>query len=391
MPIKQVLEARVPVKIWTGDADAASVAQLKNIAALPFVFHHVAAMADVHLGIGATVGSVLATKGAVIPAAVGVDIGCGMAAVRLALRSAALEGRLPALRQAIERTVPVGFERHREVAPSARAWPGWASFKDVHPKAQGLLRRAMEQLGTLGGGNHFIEICLDTEGKVWVMLHSGSRRLGKSLADIHIHEAKGIARRMMARLPDPDLAYFSEGTPEYEAYLRDLHFAQDYARENRRAMLSRILAQVSALLNEGRPLVPEMEINCHHNYAVKERHFGEEVLVTRKGAVRAGPGDLGIIPGSMGTRSYIVRGKGNPESFDSCSHGAGRRMSRHEAKRRFSVADLREQTRGVECRKDAGVLDEIPSAYKPIDEVMANQSDLVEVVASLKQALCVKG
>ena len=391
MPIKKLIAGPVPVKIWTDDVDNQSLAQLENIARLPCVFHHVAAMADVHLGIGAAVGAVVATKGAVIPAAVGVDIGCGMAAVRLPFASVALDGKVADVRRAIERVIPVGFDGNREIAPSVRAWPGWERFKGLHPKAQGLFRKAMEQLGSLGGGNHFIELCLDTEDKVWVMLHSGSRHLGKSLADVHIAQAKGLMKRMPGRLRDPNLAYLTEGTPDYAAYLRDLSFAQDYARQNRKTMLDRILAELAVFLNHGEAIRTEAEINCHHNYAAKETHFGQEVLVTRKGAVRAGRGELGIIPGSMGTKSYIVRGLGNAEAFDSCSHGAGRRMSRHEAKRRFSVADLREQTRGVECRKDPGVLDEIPAAYKPIDEVMANQKDLVEVVATLKQVLCVKG
>ncbi len=391
MPIRKTLEARVPIKIWTDDADSAAKQQLRNVAALPFVFHHVAAMADVHLGVGATVGSVIATKGAIVPAAVGVDIGCGMAALRLPFKSAAIEGKTAAIRHAIERSVPVGFESHRRIPPSSREWEGWRRFQSLHASAQHLLDKAVSQLGTLGGGNHFIEVCLDTEDRVWVMLHSGSRNLGKSLADIHINEAKGFIRRMALRVPDPNLAHLAEGTREYEAYMNDLAFAQDYARQNRRSMLDRILADLAVILNEGRAIPVESEINCHHNYASRERHFGEDVVVTRKGAVRARAGDLGIIPGSMGTKSFIVRGKGCPDSFDSCSHGAGRRMSRHEAKRRFSVADLREQTQGVECRKDPGVLDEIPGAYKPIDEVMANQADLVEIVAELKQVLCVKG
>lgn len=391
MPVKKVLDARVPVKIWTEDADSQSLAQLKNLASLPFVFKHVAAMADCHLGIGATVGSVVATEGAVIPAAVGVDIGCGMAAVKLPFKAEDLEGNLPAIRRAIERTVPVGFNSHRDPVAESRLWRGWERFKDLHPKVQGLKRRAMEQLGTLGGGNHFIELCLDAESRVWLMLHSGSRNLGKSAAEAYIDEAKSVVRKLALSLLDPDLAYFAEGTPEYRAYMHDLSFCQDYALENRRTMLSRILRELSVILNQGEPIAAEAEINCHHNYACKERHFGREVLVTRKGAVRAGKGEFGIIPGSMGTKSYIVRGLGNPESFESCSHGAGRRMSRNEAKRRFTVGDLRKQTAGVECRKDAGVLDEIPAAYKDIDEVMANQKDLVEVVAVLKQVLCVKG
>lgn len=392
MPVLETLKgARVPVEIWTKDADNASRQQLLNIASLPFVFHHVAAMPDVHLGVGATVGSVVATQGAVIPAAVGVDIGCGMAAVKLPLEASVLEGKLAEIRGAIERAVPVGFNENRVIAGPVREWRGWERFKDLHPKAQHLFKKAMAQLGSLGGGNHFIELCLDLDGQVWLMLHSGSRNLGKSLADIHIHEAQAELKRAMVSLPDRALAYLKEGTREYDAYLRDLHFAQDYAAENRRQMLSRVLFELSMILTGGAPLKRLVEVNCHHNYASKETHFGREVLVTRKGAVRAGKGELGIIPGSMGTASFIVRGLGCEESFQSCSHGAGRRMSRHEAKRRFSLEDLRRQTTGVECRKDPGVLDEIPGAYKDIETVMANQKDLVEVVARLKQVLCVKG
>ncbi len=391
MPVKQVLKSRVPVLIWTDDADSACLQQLKNVASLPFVFHHVAAMADVHLGIGATIGSVVATKGAVIPAAVGVDIGCGMAAMKLPLPASALEGKLGDLRRAIEGTVPTGFESNRCVAPEVRAWEGWKRFGSLHRRAQPLLSKAMSQLGSLGGGNHFIEVCLDGENRVWLMLHSGSRNIGKSLAEYHIAEAKGVLRKAALSVPDQALAYLAEGSAEYDAYIHDLTFAQDYARENRKVMLSRVLGKMSAVLNGGRALLPEFEVNCHHNYAARERHFGEEVMVTRKGAVRARAGDFGIIPGSMGTCSYIVRGKGNPDAFDSCSHGAGRRMSRSEAKRRYTIGDLKRQTQGVECRKDPGVIDEIPEAYKSIDEVMANQTDLVEVVARLKQVLCVKG
>jgi tRNA-splicing ligase RtcB len=391
MPIKQEIQARVPIKLWTDDADRASLDQLRNIAALPFVFKHVAAMPDVHLGVGATVGSVVATKGAVVPAAVGVDIGCGMAAISLPFEAGILEGKLPALRSAIERVVPVGFSGNDHVDGRVRSWARWADFAGLHPKAQDLRRKAMQQLGSLGGGNHFIEVCLDTANQVWLLLHSGSRNIGKSLAEMHINEAKHLMKKLSRPVPHADLAYFEEGRPEYEAYLRDLHWAQDYAAENRRVMLERIMFELAAHLNGGEPIAPKLVVNCHHNYASVERHFGEDVLVTRKGAVRAGKGDYGLIPGSMGTRSYVVRGRGNPESFESCSHGAGRRMSRSEAKRRFTVGDLARETQGVECRKDAGVLDEIPSAYKPIEKVMADQSDLVEVVAELKQVLCVKG
>ena len=391
MPVAQVLEGKVPVKIWTRDIDRASMRQLQNIASLPFVFHHVAAMPDAHLGIGATVGSVVATRGAIIPAAVGVDIGCGMAALKLPFKAAGAEGRLKEIRRAIESAVPVGFESHREPVAQARAWEGWSRFEGVHRKVFYLRNKAMAQMGTLGGGNHFIELLADEGEGLWLMLHSGSRNLGKSLADVHIQEAKGRLKGALRSLPDQNLAYLSEGSSEFDAYLHDLHFAQDYALQNRKTILFLILRELSLALSGGNPIAPEMEINCHHNYAVEETHFGSRVWVTRKGAIRAGKGELGIIPGSMGTKSYIVRGQGNPESFESSSHGAGRRLSRHEAKRRFGVADLKKQTQGVECRKDAGVLDEIPSAYKPIDEVMGNSSDLVEIIHELKPMLSVKG
>lgn len=390
MPIKKIVDARVPVKIWSDDVEPDALKQLKNIAALPFVFRHVAAMPDVHLGKGATVGSVIATEGAVVPAAVGVDIGCGMCAVKLeGVAPSRLEGKLAELRSNIERSVPVGFHENRDPDPRARNWARWEEFGDLHKRAQGLKGKALRQLGSLGGGNHFIEVCLDTEDGVWVMLHSGSRNIGKSLAEYHIASAKGLMRKMFVSLPDPDLAYFAQHTPEYDAYMRDLLWAQDYALMNREVMMGRVLDQVGRAL--GVEPKAGLSVNCHHNFAVMERHFERDVLVTRKGAVRARKGDMGIIPGSMGTKSFIVRGKGEPESFDSCSHGAGRRMSRNEARRRFGTADLRKQTEGVECRKDDGVVDEIPGAYKAIERVMADQSDLVEVVAELKQVLCVKG
>lgn len=390
MPIKKIVDARVPVKIWSDDVEPDALKQLKNIAALPFVFKHVAAMPDVHLGKGATVGSVIATEGAVVPAAVGVDIGCGMCAVKLeGVKPSMLDGKLAALRSNIERSVPVGFHENRDPDPRARNWARWAEFADLHERAQGLKGKALRQLGTLGGGNHFIEVCLDTEDGVWVMLHSGSRNIGKSLAECHIDSAKGLMRKLAVSLPDPDLAYFAAGTPEYGAYLRDLSWAQDYALMNREVMMGRVLDQVGRAL--GVEPKAELSVNCHHNFAAAETHFGREVMVTRKGAVRARKDDMGIIPGSMGTKSYIVRGKGEPESFDSCAHGAGRRMSRNEARRRFGTTDLRRQTEGVECRKDSGVVDEIPGAYKPIERVMSDQSDLVEIVSELKQVLCVKG
>ena len=390
MPIKKIVDAKVPVKIWADEVEPQAMEQLARIAALPFVFKHVAVMPDVHLGVGATVGSVIATKGAVIPAAVGVDIGCGMAAVKLqGVRPEMLEGRLAELRRQIERAVPVGFNENRRLDSDVENWEGWARFGDLHPRVQELRGKAQHQLASLGGGNHFIELCLDTEGGVWVMLHSGSRGIGNKLAERHIDAAKGLMKRLLVDLPDPDLAYFAQGTPEFDAYIRDLYWAQAYAAKNRELMMKRVLRQVGHVL--GIEPVAEHSVNCHHNFAVVENHFGTDVLVTRKGAVRARAGDMGIIPGSMGTKSYIVRGKGNPESFDSCSHGAGRRMSRNAARKRFTCEDLRKQTEGVECRKDAGVVDEIPGAYKDIDEVIRNQDDLVEVVAELKQVLCVKG
>ncbi len=390
MPILKIVNARVPVKIWSDDVEPDALKQLKNIAALPFVFKHVAAMPDVHLGKGATVGSVVATLGAVVPAAVGVDIGCGMCAVKLeGIKSSRLDDKLAELRSNIERSVPVGFHENRVVDTHTQNWARWADFGGLHKRAQGLKGKALRQLGSLGGGNHFIEICLDTEDNVWVMLHSGSRNIGKSLAEYHITSAKGLMRKMFVDLPDPDLAYFAAETPEYDAYLRDLLWAQDYALMNREVMMKRVLDQVGRAL--GVEPKAELSVNCHHNFAVPETHFGREVMVTRKGAVRARKGDMGIIPGSMGTKSYIVRGKGEPESFDSCSHGAGRAMSRTAARKRFTEADLRKQTEGVECRKDEGVIDEIPASYKKIETVMKNQSDLVEIVAELKQVLCVKG
>jgi len=367
---------------------------LKNTASLPFVFRHVAAMADVHLGKGATVGSVIATKGAVCPAAVGVDIGCGMAARKTSVLADRLTPEdLKKLRHSIEREIPVGREQKRQPFDAALAW--MRSRGRPESASGALLDKAVHQLGTLGGGNHFIEICVDKDdGLLWVLLHSGSRNIGKSVAEIHINRAKGAMKQMIATLPDPDLAYFVEGTPEFRQYRKDLDWCQEYARENREIMMERILRQLAYALGfEGdvSRLGITMAVNCHHNYVADEVHFGERVLVTRKGAIRAGAGELGIIPGSMGTGSYIVRGLGNREAFESAPHGAGRKMSRGEARRRFTAEDLVCQTKGVECRKDTRVVDEIPGAYKPIEEIMEKSSDLVEVVARLKQIVCVKG
>lgn len=389
MPIQVVLETEnVPVKIWTNTAEPESIEQLKNTARLPFVFKHVAAMPDVHFGIGATVGSVVATKGAICPAAVGVDIGCGMMAAKLPLDYKVVCDKLPELRHSIERSIPVGFNGNKRLESTVENWEGWGLW--TRPM-DALYQNAKAQMGSLGGGNHFIEICLDTENNVWVMLHSGSRGVGNKIASRHIEKAKGIMKQLFIGLPDPDLAYFAQGTQEFTDYVSDVKWCQDYAFNNRKEMMRRILKDLGYMFNDKSPVEPVMQVNCHHNYLEWENHYGENVLVTRKGAVRARKDDLGIIPGSMGTKSYIVRGKGNPESFDSCSHGAGRRMSRKKARAQFTLEDIAKQTEGVECRKDIGIVDEIPGAYKDIDVVMANQSDLVEVVAQLKQVLCVKG
>ncbi|MFP5270225.1 RtcB family protein [Coleofasciculus sp.] len=393
MPYEQLkLSTDKPVLSWANhDLSHEETKMAKNVASLPFVFKHVALMPDVHLGKGALVGSVLATKDAVIPAAVGVDIGCGMAAIKTPFVAEQLEGKLKKIRLDIEAAIPLGFNQNKEVEKDASNWQGWTHFKDLHRGVQDVQGKAMKQLGSLGGGNHFIEVCIDTEDSVWLMLHSGSRNIGNRLAQCHISTAKELAKLAGNRLPDPDLAYFIAGTPEFAAYWRDLQWAQDYARYNRDVMMARFKTIVEKHLTGGKPIKPLLEVNCHHNYAEKEVHFGEDVYVTRKGAVRAREEDYGIIPGSMGAKSFIVKGKGNHESYCSCSHGAGRLMSRKKAKKQFSLDDLVTQTQGVECRKDGGVLDEIPGAYKPIDEVMNNQADLVEVVATLKQVVCVKG
>ena len=394
MPVGAVIsQGRVPVKVWSelADVEPQALDQLVNTANLPCVFKHIAVMPDVHLGIGATIGSVIPTKNAIIPAAVGVDIGCGMLAVKTQFDSAALEGRLKRIRENIERAIPLGPSQHHLPLKEAERWMGWKEFSNCHRAVQELAQKARAQLGTLGGGNHFIELCLDTEDRVWIMLHSGSRHIGKTLAERHIQAAKGLLRQTLQSLPDPNLAYLVKGTSEFQAYWHDLQWAQAYAYENRQLLLDLVLRATEKGLGGHEAIVPELVVNCHHNYAAIERHFGEKVYITRKGAVKAAQGEMGIIPGSMGTRSFIVRGKGNAEAFDSCSHGAGRRMSRSAARRTFSAEDLCRQTAGVECRKDTGVVDEIPQAYKDIDVVMRHQSDLVEVVAELKQVLCVKG
>lgn len=398
MPVKEVLTSgRVPVKIWTDEVDDKSREQLRNIASLPFIHHHVAAMPDVHLGIGATIGSVIATHKAIIPAAVGVDLGCGMVAARLSITANELDEKaLQKVFNQISRDVPVGRDQHRDervLVEAAKPFePGLKSLTDRHPellKAFGKFSKWTNQMGTLGGGNHFIEVCLDESNQVWVMLHSGSRGIGNAIANYFIALARKDMERLMIQLPDRDLAYFPEGSEYFADYVEAVHWAQDYAMQNRTSMLELVLA---ALQRHLPPFTVTTEaVNCHHNYVAQEHHYGEDVWVTRKGAIRAREGDLGIVPGSMGARSFIVRGLGNPESFCSSAHGAGRKMSRTAAENQFTVADMVAQTKGVICRKDKNVIDEIPGAYKDIDQVMANQADLTEILHTLKQVVCVKG
>jgi tRNA-splicing ligase RtcB len=398
MPVKQAIEqGRVPVLIYTEEIEAVARQQLVNLSRLPIVHHHVAAMPDVHAGIGATVGAVIATRRAIIPAAVGVDIGCGMVAARTTLTANELdEQRLKRVFDQISRDVPVGRDQHPEARALRQAAKPFerdlARILQKHPQLEKRFPRTQNwvcQMGTLGGGNHFIEVCLDEAQRVWVMLHSGSRGIGNAIGTYFIELARRDAERNQIHLPDRDLAYFEEGAEHFDDYVEAVSWAQAYAAANRRAMVDLVLAAL-------RRHLPAFEVagevvNCHHNYVEREYHYGASVWVTRKGAIRARAGDLGIIPGSMGARSYIVRGRGVQESFHSCAHGAGRRMSRTQAQKTFTPQDLAEQTRGVVCRKDRGVLDEIPAAYKDIDRVMEDQFDLVEVVHTLKQVICVKG
>ena len=398
-------ETGVPIKAWTKGVplEDAARTQLLNVAQLPFIYKWVAAMPDVHWGIGATVGSVIPTKGAIIPAAVGVDIGCGMMAVRTTLNANQLPDNLHGIRSAIERAVPHG--RTDNGGKNDRG--AWRHVPQHHGDVWAHLHKAYEEivakypkiahpnreahLGTLGTGNHFIEVCLDESEQVWFMLHSGSRGVGNRFGTFFIELAKQDMRKWMINLPDQDLAYLPQGTEHFDDYVKAVHWAQDYALANRQLMMENIIAVVGEC-GEVPAFQADVElVSCHHNYVAWENHYGQNVLVTRKGAVRARTGDMGIIPGSMGARSYIVRGKGNPESFTSCSHGAGRAMSRGEAKRRFTVADHIQATAGVECRKDADVIDETPMAYKSIDAVMEAQKDLVDVVHTLRQVVCVKG
>ncbi|MBN8264493.1 MAG: RtcB family protein [Xanthomonadales bacterium] len=390
-----------PIKGWVRGVPLEDAAhqQLRNIAAIPFVGPWVAVMPDVHLGKGATVGSVIPTRGAIIPAAVGVDIGCGMAAVRTTLRASDLPDSLAQLRNGIERSVPVGNGRggeHWKLPDSIEtrvAQSGLVERLDAIKQKHRKIRtdKLDRQIGTLGGGNHFIELCLDEADRVWVMLHSGSRGTGNLIGSYFIERARDqLAHRVLGfHLPDKDLAFFMEGEPLFDDYVEAVSWAQDYARENREAMMARVLHELRHRLPKFQ--LEKMAVNCHHNYVQKETHGDVDLLVTRKGAVSARAGELGIIPGSMGAKSFIVRGLGNADSFHSCSHGAGRVMSRTAARQQITLAQHREATAHVECRKDAGVIDESPAAYKDIDAVMAAQSDLVEIVHTLRQVLCVKG
>lgn len=394
-------DERVPIKGFTEGVpvEEAALQQLKNLASLPFIHKHVAVMPDVHAGCGSTIGSVIVTKGAIIPAAVGVDIGCGMMAVKTNLRGSDLPDNLLGIRTAIEAAVPHGrtdnggtndkgaFGERKSLGDML---PELKQITEKHQKLTKAADRASHHIGTLGTGNHFIELCLDENQNVWVMLHSGSRGIGNAIGSYFIELAKQEMRRFFINLPDMDLSYLPQGSTHYDDYMFAVKWAQGFARANREAMMQATLMAISSKLGK-EVETSDIAVNCHHNYVNMENHFGSNVLVTRKGAVRAREGDLGIIPGSMGAKSFIVRGKGNPDSFHSCSHGAGRTMSRTKAEKIFTVEDHIKATEGVECRKDAGVIDETPMAYKDIDAVMNAQRDLVEVVHTLKQVICVKG
>lgn len=400
-------ETGVPVKAWVQgvDLDKGAKTQLLNTASLPFIHKWLAVMPDVHFGLGATIGSVIPTLKAVIPAAVGVDIGCGMMAVRTTLKASDLPDSLAEMRLNIERAIPHGSGKarrgsrdkgtwHHVPDPQERAWAGMKDgYDEMLAKYPKLSRKSnqMNQLGTLGGGNHFVEVCLDENDTVWFMLHSGSRGIGNRIGTYFVQLAKQDMERQMRNLPDKNLAYFEEGSEYFEDYVKAVSWAQNYARTNRDIMMEALIEAVSLTRGVPKFLCKQEAINCHHNYISLENHFGEDVYVTRKGAVKAGLGDMGIIPGSMGAKSFIVRGKGNADSFCSCSHGAGRIMSRTQAKKLITVDQHKEDTFGVECKKDESVLDESPKAYKDIDKVMEAQEELVEIVYTLKQIVCVKG
>ena len=402
----ELTSSGVPIRAWTDGVQVGEKAllQLQDTARLPIIHGHVAVMPDVHWGLGATIGSVIPTVGAVIPAAVGVDIGCGMCAVQTTLTAGDLPDDLKPLRSTIERAVPHGRSSHggrrdqgawhdipRRVG---NLWKEHLALRfqhitDLYPKVE--QANHINHLGTLGTGNHFIEVCLDQNDRVWFMVHSGSRGVGNKLASIFIEKAKQDMGRQLSNLPHKDLAYLKEGSQHYDEYVFAVGWAQDFARINRQIMMENVVFALSRVPGLKPFRADSLVVNCHHNYIAKEEHFGRECLVTRKGAVRAAKGDLGIIPGSMGAKSFIVRGKGNPDSFRSCSHGAGRAMSRTEAKRRYSIEDHLRATAHVECRKDAAVIDETPMAYKDIDAVMRAQADLVDIEHTLRQVVCVKG
>lgn len=390
--------AKAPIKIWSPihEVESSALDQLKNTASLPFIYKHVAVMPDVHYGIGATVGSVVATKGAIVPACVGVDIGCGMMAAKMPFKAKRLPDNLQGLFDAISKAVPVGqdmHQHHKADFPWTDGGYDNTGFMKLPKKIQDDPERVGKQMGTLGGGNHFIEVCLDLDENVWVMLHSGSRGIGNKIGNYYIDQAKKIMDAEQVKLADPNLAYLHDGSALFNEYWRDLQWAQRYAMKNREVMMALVMRSIAKVIfgDENTIIAPDLMVNCHHNYAEREDHYGENVIVTRKGAVRARVGDMGIIPGSMGTRSYIVEGLGNADSFCSCSHGAGRVMSRGKAKKAFTVEDVAKQTAGIMCRKDEGIIDELPGAYKNIDQVMENQKDLVKIVAQLRQVLCVKG
>lgn len=397
-------DGKKPIKAWVDGVQLEDAAkqQLFNLSGLPFIHKHIAVMPDVHWGMGATVGSVIATKGAIIPAAVGVDIGCGMMAVRTTLSASDLPENLHALRCEIESRIPHGrtdnggandVGAHKEIPSNSVLLAHMLSLRSITDKHQDIAKaaeRALRHAGTLGTGNHFVEVCLDENQSVWIMLHSGSRGIGNKIGMYFIEKAKKDMERWFINLPDQDLAYIPEGSELFNDYCDAVHWAQEFALINRTMMMEAAIASLHSIISK--PFSCDCEaVNCHHNYISRENHYGDNVWVTRKGAVRARENDLGIIPGSMGAKSFIVRGKGNKESFCSCSHGAGRKMSRAQANKTFTLEDHAKATAGVECRKDADVIDETPAAYKDIDAVMAAQSDLIEIVHTLKQVVCVKG
>ena len=393
--IKQVYsDGNIPVKVWTNDIEPEAVEQVKLLAQLPFIFKHISVMPDVHAGKGSTVGTVYATKDVVIPSTVGVDIGCGMAAIKTPYHISQLQEKLPLLRKYIENNVPVGFAQHKD--DSLVNGPDyeelWQEFEDVIPSTlQGMQPKAAAQLGTLGGGNHFIEISIESDGTVWIMLHSGSRNIGKLIADHYIERAKLLMRWFYIIPPHPDLSYLPLTEDIGQQYVLAMNWAQKYAMVNRQVMLKLVKSQLAYIVDGRRYFDSLFEVNCHHNHMSLENHFGSNVYVTRKGAIRARNGDYGIIPGSMGTHSYITIGLGEKESFTSASHGAGRKMSRSMARKCFTLVDVEKQTEGVECRKDADIIDELPGAYKNVDDVMENQKDLVTPIHTLKQIISVKG